>query len=201
MAETTRSIQNRRIRRLKHLDEEYETAEWVPNPDPRNLLNLIMSLSEERFKEITQLLRLTPKVNGKILREWLLEEEAVVTKDRDAHTEPSDKQGEGDQPAGFKKGKGQYCTGCKKHGHDEDTCPLLHPELSTKPRCTECGKVGHGKERCWKLHPELKAAWLQRVLEREGKVEEKGKGKGKGKGENKGKKTKENCSLKMVDWG
>ena len=185
--------------RLKELNEEFETAERVPNPKGRSLYRLIMFLSEERFKETTQLLSLMPKLNANTVREWLLEEEAVVKKDRDARTVPSGQQGEGDRPAGFEKGKGQYCTGCKKHRHDEDNCPLLHPELSTKPRCTECGKVGHGKERCWKLHPELRPAWLQRQLEKENKVEEKGKGRGKGKGKTKTRKV--GCSLELVKEG
>ncbi|KAL2044842.1 hypothetical protein N7G274_002617 [Stereocaulon virgatum] len=118
------------------------------NRDPRTLHDLIMSPSDERCKEITQPLRRMPRLNAKTVRDWLLENEAVVTKDRDAPTQQSGQQGEGNQPAGFEEGKGEYWTKCKKNRYNEDTCPLLHPELSTKPRCTECGKVGHGKKRC-----------------------------------------------------
>lgn len=200
MLVSSRSIQDRRLKYL--LNEKTETVEVVPDPDPRSLHALIMSLSEERFQTIKQLLSLTPKLEASEVRNILLEEErkqAAVTKGSKASSEQFGKQGEEDKSAGWGKRKGEYCTNCKKDGHDEDRCWLLHPELSTKPRCSACGKVGHGKDRCWKFHPELAPAWLQEQLLEQSKAENKGTGKGKGKG--KGKKPKMCYSSKMVEEG
>ena len=200
MVESSRSIQDRRLKHL--LDKKIETIEVVPDPDPRSLHTLIMSLSEERFQTITQLLSLTPRLRASEVRNILLEEErkqAAVTNGPKAPSEQSGKQGEEDKSAGWGKRKGAYCTKCKKDGHDEDRCWLLHPELSTKPRCSACGKVGHGKDRCWKFHPELAPAWLQEQLIEQNKAKKEGKGKGKGKGN--GKEPTMCYSSKMVGEG
>ena len=172
MVKSSRSNQNRRLKHL--LDKNIETVEVVPDPDPRSLHTLIMSLSEKRFQTITQLLSLTPKLEASEVRNILLEEErkqAAITKGPNASPEQSGKQGEEDKSAGREKRNGKYCTNCKKDGHDDDRCWLLHPELSTKPPCSACGKVGHGKDICWKSHPEIAPAWLQEQLLEQNKAE------------------------------
>lgn len=87
MVESSRSIQDRRLKHL--LDEKIEIIEVVPDPDSRSLHTLIMSLSEERFQTITQLLSLTLRLRASKVRNILLEKErkqAAVTKARKHHS-------------------------------------------------------------------------------------------------------------------
>ena len=129
----------------------------IPNPDPRNLVTLVMALSEEEFQRITHLLNLTPNLTPNEFRNMLLEEEekkkkkkkqAAVTKEPNAPSEESGMQGQGYKLAGGGEGKGKYCNNCKKDGHREHRCWLLRGELSNKRPCSACGKVGHGEDRC-----------------------------------------------------
>ena len=179
---------------MKHLiiqDEKVEPADEVPDPDPRNLHTLIMSLSEERFERARQMLSLTPNLTANEVRNFLLEEDrkqAAVTKGPDAPNEQSATQGQGD-----KLGGRYYCSKCKKHNHGEDRCWLLHPELSTKPPCGVCGKIGHGEDRCWEQNPALAPAWYQKASLKKNNAETKGKGRRK--------KVKVCCLTKMVEEG
>ena len=180
-------------RHLKHLiiqDEEVEAAAEVPDPDPRNLHTLIMSLSEESFEKVTQMLSLTPNLTPNEVRDFLLEEDrkqAAVTKGPGVPPEQSATQGQGD------KFGGKHCSKCKNHSHGEDICWLLHPELSRKPRCGACGKVGHGEDRCWELNPALAPAWYQKPPLKQNNAEVKGKGRRK--------KVKVCCLSTMVEEG
>ena len=160
--------------RIKHLILHDEKVDVVPNPDPRSLQKIVMSLSEEEFKRITQLLSATPNLTPNEFRNMLLDEEkkqAALAKELNARSEASGTQGKGDK----------YCNECKKHGHREDRCWLLHPDLSGKPLCSGCDNVGHGEDQCWKSHPERAPAWWKRNPLKQNTAEAKGKGKGKAK--------------------
>ena len=183
--------------RIKHLILHDEKIDVIPHPDPRNLQTLIMALSEEEFQRITQSLSLRPNLTPNEFRNMLLDEEkkqAAVAKGPDAHapSEASGMQGKGYKLAGGGEGKGQYCNNCKKDGHREDRCWLLHPELPGKPPCSACGKVGHGEDGCWKCNPKFAPAWWKRNPLKQNTAEAKGKGRGKAKA---------SCLLKMVEEG
>ena len=172
-------------------DAKIEPANEPPDPDPRNLHTLIMSLSEERFQTVTQMLSLTPNLTPNEVRNMLLEEDRKHTaeiKGPNVPAEQSATQGQGE-----KSGGKNYCNKCKKHNHGEDSCWLLHPELSRKPRCGVCGKIGHGEDRCWELNPALAPALHQKPPLKQNNAEAKGKGRGK--------KVKVCCLLKIVEEG
>ena len=127
----------------------------VPNPDKRTLQNLVMKLSEEEFKRITELLSKTPNLTPNEFRNMLLDEEAKQAALGIGPKARSQKSGT-DKVAGGGESKGKHCNNCKKAGHDEDKCGLLSPS-----RCSGCGKVGHGEDKCWKAHPELAPIWYR----------------------------------------
>ena len=190
MAEPSCPILGRHHKHLIAQDAENEAADEVPDPDPRNLHTLIMSLSEEKFETVTQIFSRTPNLTPNEMRNILLEEDrkhSTVTKGPNAATEQSTTQGQED------KSGGKHCNKCKKHSHGEDRCWLLHPELSRKPRCGWCGKVGHGEDMCWKLNPALAPATYQKPPPKQNNAEAIGKGRRK--------KVKVCCLSKMVEEG
>ena len=163
MAEPSCPILGRHHKHLVAQDAEIEAADEVPDPDPRNLHTLIMSLSEETFHRVTQKFSETPNLTPNEMRNILLEEDrkhATVTKGPNAATEQSATQGQG-------------CNKCKNHNH------ILHPEISRMPRCGGCGKFGHGEDRCWQLHPELTPAWFHKKPLKQNNAGRHGKGKKK----------------------
>ena len=171
-----------------------ENVDVVPNPDPRTLQHLVMALSEEEFKRITELLSLTPNLTPNEFRNMLLDEEKKRAAVASGPNEPSMKlgtQGPRVGLAGGGEGKGQYCDNCKKEGHHEDQCWLLHPELSGKPPCSGCGKIGHEEAQCWRVSPKLAPAWLQKRLFKPNNAETKGKRKDK--------KANASCLSNMVE--
>ena len=182
MAESNRPILDRRLKHLIIHDAKNESTDVVPDPDPRRLLTLVMSLSEEKFQAVTQMLSHTPRLTANEVRNILLKEERkqdTVMECPNAPSKQSGTQGQGDKSAGRGKRTGKYCYKCKKNGHDKDRCWFLYPELSRKPRCSACGKIGHGEDRCWGLHPELAPVLVQNQSVEHDSAEEKGKGKEK----------------------
>lgn len=153
MAEPSCPILGRHHKHLVAQDAEIEAADEVPDPDPRNLHTLIMSLSEETFHRVTQKFSETPNLTPNEMRNILLEEDrkhATVKKGPNVATEQSATQGQGDE--------------------------LADPRM---PRCGACGKFGHGEDRCWQLHPELTPAWFQRQPLKQKKAKAKGREEGK----------------------
>lgn len=179
MTETSCPILGRCLKPPIIQDETIEAVDEVPDPDPRNLETLIMSLSEERFQTVKQMFSLTPNLTPNEMRNILLEEDRK-------QAAQSATQGQGDKLGG------NYCNECKKHSHSEDRCWVLRPELSRKPRCGACGKVGHGEDRCWGLNPALAPPWYQKPPLKNN-AEAKGRGKWK--------KVKGCCLSKMVEEG
>ena len=170
-----------------------EKPDVVPNPDPRKLSTLVMNLSEEEFKRITEKLSLTPNLTPNEFRNMLLDEEAAqAAAAKRPNTSSEDGQG-AELAGGREEGERKHCNNCKKSGHSEDGCWLLHPELPTKPPCSACGKFGHGEDQCWRVNVKLAPAWLQKRLLKQDNAEEKSKSKGK--------KSKVCCHLKMADEG
>lgn len=154
-----------------------EKPDVVPNPDRRSLQKLVMALSEEEFKRITEKLSLTPNLTPNEFRNMLLEEEAkqaALTKGQNASSE--DGQGE-DLAGGRGEAERKHCNNCNKSGHSEDRCWLLHPDLPTKPPCSACGKLGHGEDQCWRVNVKLASAWLQKRLLKQNDAEGKAKSK------------------------
>ena len=168
--------------RIKHLILRDEKVDVIPNPDKRSLQKIIMALSEAEFQRMTQMLSLTPNLTPNEVRNMLLDEEkkqAAVAKGPDAHApfEESGMQGKGYKLAGEGEGEGRHCDNCKKDGHSEDKCRLLHPKPPGKAPCSGCGNVGHGEDQCWKSHPERAPAWWKRRPLKQNTAEAKGKGK------------------------
>lgn len=158
---------------LKHLIIHDENPDVTPNPDKRSLQQLIMSLSEDEFKRITQLLSKTPNLTPNEFRNFLLEEEgrqAALGMGPKARFQKSGT----DKVAGEGEGQGKHCNNCRKNGHSDDKCWLLSPS-----RCNACGKVGHGEDKCWKAHPELAPIWYRLWPLKQNKSEGQGKSKGK----------------------
>ena len=119
MAEASCPILGRHHKHLIAEDAEIEAEDEVPDPDPRNLHTLIMSLSEERFQRVTQMFSLTPNLTPNEMRNILLEEDrkqATVTKGPDVPTKQSATQGQGD------KFGGKQCSKCKMHSHGKFRC-------------------------------------------------------------------------------
>ena len=182
--------------RIKHLVLHDEKEDVIPNPDPRSLQKIIMSLSESEFQRVTQLLSLTPNLTPNEVRNMLLDEEkkqATLAKRSNAPSEENGTQGEGGKVAGGGEREGRHCDNCKKDGHTEDGCWLLHPELPRKPPCSTCGKGGHGEAQCWRVNPKLAPAWIQKRLLKQNNADAKGKGKKE--------KAKVYCLSKMVGEG
>ena len=145
------------------------------------------------------MLSLTPNLTPNEVRNMLLDEEkkkkkqAAVTKGAEAPSNESSIQGEGGKVVGEGEGEGRHCDNCKKKGHSEDGCWLLHPEIPRKPPCSTCGKSGHGEAQCWIVNTKLAPAWLQKRLLKQNNTEANGKGKKE--------KAKVCCLSKMVEEG
>lgn len=180
----SRSSWPNRGHRIKHLVLHDEKPDVVPNPDPRGLPKLIMSLSEDEFKRITQLLSATPNLTPNEVRNMLLDEEKKrggAAKGRKAPSEENGTQGRAEKLAGGGEVKAKPCNNCGKAGHRDDRCRLLHPDLSNQPPCSTCKKTGHGNDQCRKSHPERAPVWYRVWPLKQHNADTKGKGKEKAK--------------------
>ena len=121
-------------------DGSNESEEEEDN-DKRSLRTLIMQLSEEELKEMTERWSLRPNMNLKKIRRNLLDEERRRDEQRRLRMvrEYDD----------------------KKASESKDTYEPI-ARYDGQPKCSFCGKYGHMDEVCWALHPEHAPEWLQK---------------------------------------
>ena len=115
---------------FNHLDIESSDSAVDKIEDGRPLKRLILGLPEARFKEMTEMLKLTPDLGQEQMRQKILHKEREWAEN-----------------------------GRREHAirgvADAEGATHSALDASTRPQCGHCGKFYHTEDKCWELHPEL----------------------------------------------